>query len=246
MTVCVMNNSNSQELAVPCLLDAVDLHKSYKTSKQVLNVLSGTHLKLNTGEMLGVIGASGVGKSTLLHVLGGLDRPESGKVLFRGEDIFAKGNGYLDKFRNQSVGFVFQFFNLLSDFTALENAMFPALIARVDEKEARDRAEQLLVQMGLKDRLLHKPSELSGGESQRVALARGLINKPDLLLADEPTGNLDKKASDSLIELIQSLNSEHQQTVVIVTHSQRIASKMERVMELTGGLINPVEKSLII
>ncbi len=240
-----MNNSNSQELAVPCLLDAVDLHKSYKTSKQVLNVLSGTHLKLNTGEMLGVIGASGVGKSTLLHVLGGLDRPESGKVLFRGEDIFAKGNGYLDKFRNQSVGFVFQFFNLLSDFTALENAMFPALIARVDEKEARDRAEQLLVQMGLKDRLLHKPSELSGGESQRVALARGLINKPDLLLADEPTGNLDKKASDSLIELIQSLNSEHQQTVVIVTHSQRIASKMERVMELTGGLINPVEKSLI-
>ncbi len=246
MTVCVMNNSNSQELAVPCLLDAVDLHKSYKTSKQVLNVLSGTHLKLNTGEMLGVIGASGVGKSTLLHVLGGLDRPESGKVLFRGEDIFAKGNGYLDKFRNQSVGFVFQFFNLLSDFTALENAMFPALIARVDEKESRDRAEQLLVQMGLKDRLLHKPSELSGGESQRVALARGLINKPDLLLADEPTGNLDKKASDSLIELIQSLNSEHQQTVVIVTHSQRIASKMERVMELTGGLINPVEKSLII
>ncbi len=246
MTVCVMNNSNSQELAVPCLLDAVDLHKSYKTSKQVLNVLSGTHLKLNTGEMLGVIGASGVGKSTLLHVLGGLDRPESGKVLFRGEDIFAKGNGYLDKFRNQSVGFVFQFFNLLSDFTALENAMFPALIARVDEKEARDRAEQLLVQMGLKDRLLHKPSELSGGESQRVALARGLINKPDLLLADEPTGNLDKKASDSLIELIQSLNSEHQQTVVIVTHSQRIASKMDRVMELTGGLINPVEKSLII
>ncbi len=241
-----MNNSNSQELAVPCLLDAVDLHKSYKTSKQVLNVLSGTHLKLNTGEMLGVIGASGVGKSTLLHVLGGLDRPESGKVLFRGEDIFDKGNGYLDKFRNQSVGFVFQFFNLLSDFTALENAMFPALIARVDEKEARDRAEQLLVQMGLKDRLLHKPSELSGGESQRVALARGLINKPDLLLADEPTGNLDKKASDSLIELIQSLNSEHQQTVVIVTHSQRIASKMERVMELTGGLINPVEKSLII
>lgn len=246
MTVCVMNNSNSQELAVPCLLDAVDLHKSYKTSKQVLNVLSGTHLKLNTGEMLGVIGASGVGKSTLLHVLGGLDRPESGKVFFRGEDICAKGNGYLDKFRNQSVGFVFQFFNLLSDFTALENAMFPALIARVDEKEARDRAEQLLVQMGLKDRLLHKPSELSGGESQRVALARGLINKPDLLLADEPTGNLDKKASDSLIELIQSLNSEHQQTVVIVTHSQRIASKMERVMELTGGLINPVEKSLII
>ncbi|HJL73626.1 MAG TPA: ABC transporter ATP-binding protein [Nitrospinaceae bacterium] len=241
-----MNDSNSQELTEPCLLEAVDLHKSYKTSKQVLNVLSGTHLKLKAGEMLGIIGASGVGKSTLLHVLGGLDRPESGKVLFQGEDIFAKGNGYLEKFRNQRVGFVFQFFNLLSDFTALENAMFPALIGRVEEKEARELAEQLLVQMGLKDRLQHKPGELSGGESQRVALARGLINKPGLLLADEPTGNLDNKASDSLIELIQSLNSELGQTVVVVTHSQRIASKMDRVMELSGGLINPVEKSLII
>jgi lipoprotein-releasing system ATP-binding protein len=141
---------------------------------------------------------------------------------------------------------VFQFFNLLSDFTALENAMFTALIGRVEEKEARELAEQLLVQMGLKDRLQHKPGELSGGESQRVALARGLINKPGLLLADEPTGNLDNKASDSLIELIQSLNSELGQTVVVVTHSQRIASKMDRVMELSGGLINPVEKSLII
>lgn len=241
-----MNDSNSQELTEPCLLEAVDLHKSYKTSKQVLNVLSGTHLKLKAGEMLGIIGASGVGKSTLLHVLGGLDRPESGKVLFQGEDIFAKGNGYLEKFRNQRVGFVFQFFNLLSDFTALENAMFPALIGRVEEKEARELAEQLLVQMGLKDRLQHKPGELSGGESQRVALARGLINKPGLLLADEPTGNLDNKASDSLIELIQSLNSELGQTVVVVTHSQRIASKMDRVMELSGGLINPVEKSHII
>lgn len=209
-------------------------------------MLSGTHLKLEAGEMLGIIGASGVGKSTLLHVLGGLDRPESGKVLFQGEDICVKGNGYLENFRNQRVGFVFQFFNLLSDFTALENAMFPALIGRVEEKEARELAEQLLVQMGLKDRLQHKPGELSGGESQRVALARGLINKPGLLLADEPTGNLDNKASDSLIELIQSLNSELGQTVVVVTHSQRIASKMDRVMELSGGLINPVEKSLII
>ncbi|HAK38172.1 MAG: ABC transporter ATP-binding protein [Nitrospinaceae bacterium] len=241
-----MNDSNSQGLTAPCLLEAVNLHKSYKTSKQVLNVLSGTHLKLKAGEMLGIIGASGVGKSTLLHVLGGLDRPESGKVLFQGEDICVKGNGYLENFRNQRVGFVFQFFNLLSDFTALENAMFPALIGRVEEKEARELAEQLLVQMGLKDRLQHKPGELSGGESQRVALARGLINKPGLLLADEPTGNLDNKASDSLIELIQSLNSELGQTVVVVTHSQRIASKMDRVMELSGGLINPVEKSLII
>ncbi|KMP10795.1 ABC transporter ATP-binding protein [Candidatus Nitromaritima sp. SCGC AAA799-C22] len=228
------------------MIEAVDLHKSYKTSKEPLTVLSGTHLKVNTGEMLGIIGASGVGKSTLLHVLGGLDHPDAGKVLFRGEDICSKGNGYLEKFRNARVGFVFQFFNLLSDFTALENAMFPALIARVDENTARERAERFLVEMGLKDRLDHKPAELSGGESQRVALARGLINEPDLLLADEPTGNLDNRASDSLMELIQKLNRERRQTVVIVTHSQRIASKMDRVMELSGGVVEPVDKSVII
>ena len=241
-----MNNSNSTERPIPCLLEAIDLHKSYRTSNQTLNILSGTYLKLNAGEMLGIIGASGVGKSTLLHILGGLDRPETGKVLFQGQDIFAKGNGYVEQFRNQKVGFVFQFFNLLSDFTALENTMFPALIARVDEREASEQAEKLLIQMGLKDRLHHKPGELSGGESQRVALARGLINKPDILLADEPTGNLDSKASDSLIELIQSLNDELQQTVVIVSHSQRIALKMDRVMQLIGGLANPVEKSVIL
>ena len=241
-----MNNSNSKELTTPCLLEAINLHKSFRTSNQVLNVLSGTYLKLNAGEMLGIIGASGVGKSTLLHILGGLDHPETGKVLFRGENIFSKGNGYVEKFRNQKVGFVFQFFNLLSDFTALENTMFPALIARVDEREASEQAEKLLIQMGLKDRLHHKPGELSGGESQRVALARGLINKPDILLADEPTGNLDSKASDSLIELIQSLNYELQQTVVIVSHSQRIALKMDRVIQLIGGLANPVEKSVIL
>ena len=241
-----MNNSNSTERPIPCLLEAIDLHKSYRTSNQTLNILSGTYLKLNAGEMLGIIGASGVGKSTLLHILGGLDRPETGKVLFHGQDIFAKGNGHVEKFRNQKVGFVFQFFNLLSDFTALENTMFPALIARVDEREASEQAEKLLTQMGLKDRLHHKPGELSGGESQRVALARGLINKPDILLADEPTGNLDSKASDSLIELIQSLNYELQQTVVIVSHSQRIALKMDRVMQLIGGLANPVDKSVIL
>ena len=240
-----MNDFNSQGLT-PCLLEAVDLHKSYRTSNQVLNVLSGTHLKLNTGEMLGIIGASGVGKSTLLHILGGLDRPEAGKVLFCGDNICDKGNGYIEKFRNQKVGFMFQFFNLLADFTALENAMFPALIARVDEREASERAEQLLTLVGLKDRLYHKPGELSGGENQRVALARSLTNKPDLLLADEPTGNLDSKTSDSLIELIQSLNHETKQTVVIVTHSQRIASKMDRVMQLTGGVVTPVEKNVII
>jgi len=241
-----MNNLNSKEIITPHLLEATNLHKSYKISSQLLHVLSGASLKLKAGEMLGIIGASGVGKSTLLHVLGGLDHPEKGQVLFRGGDICSKGSESLESFRNQRVGFVFQFFNLLSDFTALENTMFPALIGRVEKREARELAEGLLVQVGLKDRLHHKPGELSGGESQRVALARSFINKPDLILADEPTGNLDQKASDSLIELIQSLNHEFQQTVVIVTHSQRIASKMNRVVELVGGVINPTEKSAFV
>jgi len=241
-----MSDLNPGEIISPYLLEAIDLHKNYKTTEQVLHILSGASLKLKAGEMLGIIGASGVGKSTLLHVLGGLDLPETGQVLFHGEDICSKGNTYLENFRNQRVGFVFQFFNLLSDFTALENAMFPALISRVEKREARELAEELLVQVGLKDRLNHKPSQLSGGESQRVALARSFINKPDLILADEPTGNLDQKASDSLIELIQSLNHKLQQTVVIVTHSQRIASKMNRIVELVDGVINPVEKGVFI
>ena len=241
-----MNDSNIKKPIIPCLLEAINLHKSYRSSNQDLNVLSGTALKLNTGEMLGIVGASGVGKSTLLHILGGLDRPETGKVLFCGEDIFSKENRDMEKFRNQKVGFVFQFFNLLSDFNAVENTMFPALIARVHQKIAREKAEQLLIQVGLKDRLYHKPGELSGGESQRVALARALINKPDLLLADEPTGNLDRKSSESLIELLQTFNYEFQQTVVIVTHSQQIASKMDKVMRLTDGVVNSVEKSVTV
>ena len=241
-----MSNSNSKEISTSHLLQATNLHKSYKTSSQLLNVLSGASLKLKAGEMLGIIGASGVGKSTLLHVLGGLDHPQIGQVLFRGDDIYSKGSLYLENFRNQKVGFVFQFFNLLSDFTALENTMFPALIARVEKREARELAEELLIQVGLKDRLHHKPGELSGGESQRVALARGFVNKPDLILADEPTGNLDQKASDGLIELIQLLNHKFQQTVVIVTHSQRIASKMNRVVELVDGVVSSVEKSVLI
>jgi len=241
-----MSNSNSKEITTSHLLQATNLHKSYKTSSQLLNVLSGASLKLKAGEMLGIIGASGVGKSTLLHVLGGLDHPQIGQVLFHGDDIYSKGSLYLENFRNRKVGFVFQFFNLLSDFTALENTMFPALIARVEKREARELAEELLIQVGLKDRLHHKPGELSGGESQRVALARGFVNKPDLILADEPTGNLDQKASDGLIELIQLLNHKFQQTVVIVTHSQRIASKMNRVVELVDGVVSSVEKSVLI
>lgn len=228
------------------LLEAVDVGKVFKSRSETLEVLRGTNLRVFAGEIVGIVGASGVGKSTLLHILGGLDHPTAGKVLFRGNDVFAQKNGLLEAFRNRRVGFVFQSFNLMNDFTALENAMFPALIGKMDKKAARERAEYLLCQMGLKDRLHHRPGELSGGESQRVALARGLVNQPDLLLADEPTGNLDVHSSESLMELIRRLNKEFNQTFVIVTHSQRIARNMDRVFQLFEGKLNPIEKEIVI
>ncbi len=228
------------------ILEGRGVHKSYKTKREILHVLAGADMQVMTGEVLGIVGASGVGKSTLLHVLGGLDKPDSGKILFRGVDIYSKNSGYLDKFRNLKVGFVFQFFNLLPDFTALENAMFPALIRDANKKTAQERAEALLLQVGLKDRMHHKPGELSGGESQRVALARSLMNQPDLLLADEPTGNLDSTSSDALIDLIRKLNEQFNQTFVIVTHSQRVAGKMDRVLQLKDGKVGPIDRQVII
>jgi lipoprotein-releasing system ATP-binding protein len=237
------NDANSPDTT---LLEGIDVHKSYKTKRETLHILVDANMKVLKGEVLGIVGASGVGKSTLLHVLGGLDRPESGRILFRGEDIYAKNNSFLEKFRNRRVGFVFQFFNLLPDFTALENAMFPAIIRDESRKIAQEKAEHLLCQVGLKDRMEHKPGELSGGESQRVALARALINQPDLLLADEPTGNLDTHASDSLMDLIRQLNEEFQQTFVLVTHSQRIAQKMDRVLQLKEGKVTTIDKDVVI
>ena len=229
-----------------CLVETVDVDKSYATKREMIHVLKEAHLQIFNGEVLGIVGASGVGKSTLLHVLGGLDQPVNGKVMFKGKDIYNQGNSFLEKFRNIHVGFVFQFFNLLPDFTALENAMFPALIQNKSKSIAKERAEYLLCEVGMKDRISHKPGELSGGESQRVALARGLMNQPDLLLADEPTGNLDTYASDQLIELIRKLNEEFNQTFVLVTHSQRVAGQLDRVLELVGGKLNPTEQNLVI
>jgi lipoprotein-releasing system ATP-binding protein len=229
-----------------CLIEAVGVDKSYLTKREVVHVLAQMSLKVFSGEVLGIVGASGVGKSTLLHILGGLDKPLNGNILFEGKDIYKQSNGYLESYRNTHIGFVFQFFNLLPDFSALENAMFPALIRNQDKRMAKERAEYLLYEVGMKDRMHHKPSELSGGESQRVALARGLVNQPDLLLADEPTGNLDYHASDELIELIRNLNQEFNQTFVIVTHSQRVAKKLDRVMELVDGKVSLTSQSLVI
>jgi len=238
--------NDADEMNQKCLIEAIGIDKSYTTKHEIIHVLSETCLKVFSGEVLGIVGASGVGKSTLLHVLGGLDKPAKGQVLFKEENIYKQGNSFLEKFRNIHIGFVFQFFNLLPDFTAIENTMFPALIQNKKVSIAKERAEYLLSEVGMKDRMNHKPGELSGGESQRVALARGLMNQPDLLLADEPTGNLDAYTSDQLIELIRRLNKEFNQTFVLVTHSQRVAGQLDRVLELIGGNVNPVNQSLVI
>ena len=239
-----MNNTESIEKK--CLIETIGVNKSYATKRETIHVLNDTHLKIFSGEVLGIVGASGVGKSTLLHVLGGLDKPAKGDVLFKSQNIYCQGNSFLEKFRNIHVGFVFQFFNLLPDFTALENVMFPALIQNEKPSVAKERAEYLLGEVVLKDRMHHKPAELSGGESQRVALARGLMNQPDLLLADEPTGNLDTNASDQLIELIRKLNKEFNQTFVLVTHSQKVAGQLDRVLELVNGKVNPINQNFVI
>ncbi|MFQ5674034.1 MAG: ABC transporter ATP-binding protein [Nitrospinales bacterium] len=240
-----MNDSQPSDSRGP-LIETVGVRKVFRSPKEPLRVLDAIDMQVQPGEILGIVGASGVGKSTLLHILGGLDRPTGGQVLFRGQDIFAQKNGFLDTFRNTNVGFVFQFFNLLPEFTVLENTLFPSLIGNKEKTSACRRAEQLLEQVGLKERMTHKPGELSGGESQRVALARALMNQPELLLADEPTGNLDTQASDSLMALIHNLNREFRQTFVIVTHSQRLAKKMDRVLQLAGGKIRPIDKEVII
>ena len=238
--------NNTENIEKKCLIEIVGVDKSYATKRETIHVLNDTHLKIFSGEVLGIVGASGVGKSTLLHVLGGLDKPAKGDVLFKSQNIYCQDNSFLEKFRNIHIGFVFQFFNLLPDFTALENVMFPALIQNEKNSIAKERAEYLLGEVVLKDRMHHKPAELSGGESQRVALARGLMNQPDLLLADEPTGNLDRNASDQLIELIRKLNKEFNQTFVLVTHSQRVAGQLDRVLELVNGKVNPIKQTFMI
>jgi lipoprotein-releasing system ATP-binding protein len=234
-----MNNSDT-------LISAVGLDKSYDSKTKAVEVLAGANLEVHSREILGIVGASGSGKSTLLHILGGLDRPQAGDVLFKGQNIFAQGNNFLEQYRNRHIGFVFQLFNLLPDFTALENAMFPGLIANRDKKSVQEKAEELLALLGLKDRLHHKPGELSGGETQRVALARSLINQPELLLADEPTGNLDARASEDFMDLARKLNEETNQTFVIVTHSAKLARSLDRVLQLADGKVEPIGKELIL
>jgi lipoprotein-releasing system ATP-binding protein len=217
------------------LLEVRGLCKTYEIGKNRVEVLSGINLELEAATTTALIGASGAGKSTLLHVLGALDRPTAGTVCFRGDDIFRKNDRELASFRNRSIGFVFQFHHLLSEFTALENVMMPALIARVPRGDARSMAEELLADVGLSQRLSHRPGELSGGEQQRVAIARALVMSPELLLADEPTGNLDMKTSDGVHAVLADLQQKKGLTLVVVTHNERLAAAMGRTVRLVDG-----------
>lgn len=213
------------------LIKAKDLHKSFGT----LEVLKGVNLSVQQGEILAIIGKSGAGKTTLLQILGTLDRPTSGQVFINGEDVFRLSEKDLATFRNRHIGFIFQFHQLLPEFTALENVMMPALIAGESRKESSRRAEQLLTDLGLRERLHHKPNALSGGEKQRVAAARALMMSPSVILADEPTGSLDEANKQELNRLLLHLRKQYQQTIIIVTHDKDLTSIADRVVEMVDG-----------
>jgi lipoprotein-releasing system ATP-binding protein len=220
------------------LIAAHDVVKGYRTAAGYVPVLAGATLEVASREMVAIIGASGVGKSTLLHVLGSLDRPESGKVLVAGQDVFALDEDHLREFRNRTLGFVFQFHHLLPEFTALENVMMPMLIARRPMAEARKEARALLDEMGLGARADHRPGAMSGGEQQRVAVARALVQSPRALLGDEPSGNLDQETGERLHALLRRLNQEKGITVLVVTHNERLAAACDRVLRLEGGRLH--------
>ena len=212
--------------------------KNFGVSKSTVHVLRDINLDVNIGERIGIVGASGAGKTTLMHILGALDRPTSGQVEVDGRDVFSMAASDIDSFRNREMGFVFQFNQLLPEFSAVENVMMPALIARLPGPEARERASVLLDEVGLSHRLNHKPGQLSGGEQQRVAIARALVMQPRFLLADEPTGNLDSGTSDAIYNLFQKLHGSRELTMIIVTHSDQLASRLDRVVKMEDGCIS--------
>ena len=219
------------------MITVVNLHKSFPMGDQTLPVLKGIDLTISRGELIAVVGASGAGKSTMLHILGLLDRPTSGTVSFEGQDLFQMSEASQAEFRNKRIGFVFQFHHLLPEFTALENACMPALIQRRHPDDVRAEAVAILNEVGLGARLHHKPGELSGGEQQRVAVARALLQKPDLVLADEPTGNLDTQTGEALFSLMRDLNKGRGTTFVIVTHNDKLSSQADRIVHMQDGQI---------
>jgi lipoprotein-releasing system ATP-binding protein len=215
------------------------LNKSYQVGDQRIHVLRDLELQVAHGEMVAVVGASGVGKSTLLHLLGGLDRPDAGQIQVADTDLRALDDASLVQFRNRHVGFVFQFHHLLPEFDAVENVEMPMRIARRPLSEARQRATDLLTRVGLGDRVAHRPGMLSGGEQQRVAVARALVMGPDLLLADEPTGDLDERTADALHDLLRTMHAEVRLTSVIATHNPRLAAACDRVLRMELGQLRP-------
>ena len=217
------------------LLIAEEVEREYHMGPEAVRVLRGVNLTVNTGESVALIGASGVGKSTLLHLLGTLDRPTAGRVLFDGQDVSGWSDAALARLRRTEIGFVFQFYNLLGEMTSLENAMLPALLQRASVPEARERAAAALHEVGLGDRRAHRPGELSGGEQQRVAIARALVGRPRVILADEPTGNLDPKTSGVIWDLFLQLQAERQLAFVIATHNHELARKADRGYRLVDG-----------
>lgn len=221
------------------LLEITGLCKHYRMGNDTVEVLKGIDLTIVPGTTTALVGASGAGKSTLLHLLGALDRPSSGAVVYRGQDLFSRSDRELADFRNRTIGFVFQFHHLLPEFSALENVVMPALIARMDQCSALQRATTLLEAVGLGHRIAHRPGELSGGEQQRVAIARALVMEPELLLADEPTGNLDARTSEAIYELLMTIQQQTGVSMVVVTHNERIAAGMEQMVRLCDGRITP-------
>ena len=222
------------------MLEVKNIHKVYNNGKKALAVLKGVDLEIEKGEFIAIVGPSGAGKSTLLHILGGLDSPTEGKIIFEEADIYALEDLAISKIRNQRIGFVFQFYHLLSEFTVLENVLMPALIdcdGRRTTDDGRRQALSLLEEVGLSERITYFPSQLSGGEKQRVAIVRGLINQPSLLLCDEPTGNLDSKTGEEIISLIKKINLQNQMTVVLVTHNIELTKVADRVYHLKDGIL---------